>query len=140
MNTKDKILFILPHSIAGRLIVSSIKDGFEALGYICSFYDEIYGGEFAEEFSKNDYKYLISYDFTAINSIASISIVPRKAKGKRISNFEIASIVELEPREVESVDDEEENEAETSEDVEGIEPERSDDEVRDEINGQQRIF
>lgn len=67
MNTKDKILFILPHSIAGRLIVSSIKDGFETFGFECSFYDEIYGGEFLEEFSKKDYKYLISYDFTAIN-------------------------------------------------------------------------
>ena len=62
------------------------------------------------------------------------------AKGKRISNFEIASIVELEPREVENAEEEVENDAETAEDVEEIEPERSDDEVRDEINGQQRIF
>ncbi len=75
-----------------------------------------------------------------IDAMEFIAVKSYKAKGKRISNFEIASIVELEPREVESVDDEEENDAETAEDVEGIEPERSDDEVRDEINGQQRIF
>ena len=75
-----------------------------------------------------------------IDAMEFIAVKSYKAKGKRISNFEIASIVELEPREVENAEDEEENDAETAEDVEGVEPERSDDEVRDEINGQQRIF
>lgn len=76
-----------------------------------------------------------------IDAMEFIAVKSYKAKGKRISNFEIASIVELEPREVEIVEEEVvENDAETAEDVEDIEPERSDDEVRDEINGQQRIF
>lgn len=75
-----------------------------------------------------------------IDAMEFIAVKSYKAKGKRISNFEIASIVELEPREVENAEEEVENDAETAEDVEEIEPERSDDEVRDEINGQQRIF
>ncbi len=61
-----------------------------------------------------------------------------KAKGKRVSNFAIASIVEIEPREIQPTETTEV--IETTEESEPLEPERSDDEVRDEINGQQRIF
>ncbi len=73
-----------------------------------------------------------------IDAMEFIAVKSYKAKGKRISNYEIESIVEIEPREVEH------EEELATEDVEAtdepIEPERSDDEVRDEINGQQRIF
>ena len=72
-----------------------------------------------------------------IDATEFIAVKSYKAKGKRVSNFEIESIVELEPREV--APDETEEPVEETEDEE-VEPERSDDEVRDEINGQQRIF
>lgn len=75
-----------------------------------------------------------------IDAMEFIAVKSYKAKGKRISNFEIASIVELEPREIENVDSEAEAVEEDLKEIEEIEPERSDDEVRDEINGQQRIF
>lgn len=75
-----------------------------------------------------------------IDAMEFIAVKSYKAKGKRISNFEIASIVELEPREIENVDAEDEAVEEDLKETEEIEPERSDDEVRDEINGQQRIF
>ena len=75
-----------------------------------------------------------------IDAMEFIAVKSYKAKGKRISNFEIASIVEIEPREIE--DDEVEDVAGEAEldDTDVVEPDRSDDEVRDEINGQQRIF
>ena len=41
MKTGDKILAILPHSIAGRLIVSSMADGFESLGFKVDKFDEL---------------------------------------------------------------------------------------------------
>ena len=73
-----------------------------------------------------------------IDAAEFIAVKSYKAKGKRVSNFEIESIVEIEPREIAPEETEE-----PVEDVDGeeeSEPERSDDEVRDEINGQQRIF
>ena len=73
-----------------------------------------------------------------IDAAEFIAVKSYKAKGKRVSNFEIESIVEIEPREIAPEETEE-----PVEDVDGEEegePERSDDEVRDEINGQQRIF
>ncbi|MBR5899083.1 MAG: DNA gyrase/topoisomerase IV subunit A [Muribaculaceae bacterium] len=73
-----------------------------------------------------------------IDAAEFIAVKSYKAKGKRVSNFEIESIVEIEPREV-APEETEEPEEETAGEEEG-EPERSDDEVRDEINGQQRIF
>ena len=75
-----------------------------------------------------------------IDAMEFIAVKSYKAKGKRISNFEIASIIEIEPREIEETEiDEADNVAELD-DTDVIEPDRSDDEVRDEINGQQRIF
>ena len=77
-----------------------------------------------------------------IDAVEFIGVKSFKAKGKRISNYTIDSIVEIEPREVEITEGAEPDDidpGEVSED-EMIEPERSDDEVRDEINGQQRIF
>ena len=76
-----------------------------------------------------------------IDATDFIAVKSYKAKGKRISNYEIESIVEIEPIEVAPGEEEEPNSPNESptEDT-PIEPERSDDEVRDEINGQQRIF
>jgi topoisomerase-4 subunit A len=78
-----------------------------------------------------------------------IAVKSFKAKGKRITNFDVDHITELEPKispEDETEDAELETEVpnespdQTVEDDPDIEPERSDDEVRDEITGQKRIF
>ncbi len=74
-----------------------------------------------------------------IDAMEFIAVKSYKAKGKRISNWEIESIKEIEPREIEVVDEESEM-PETDGLSDEIEEDRSDDEVRDEINGQQRIF
>ncbi len=73
-----------------------------------------------------------------IDASEFIAVKSYKAKGKRISNFEIESIVEIEPRKIE--EEVVADEVPVNEEEEYVEPERSDDEVRDEINGQQRIF
>ena len=73
-----------------------------------------------------------------IDAAEFIAVKSYKAKGKRVSNFEIESIVEIEPREI--APEETEEPVEDTDGEEEGEPERSDDEVRDEINGQQRIF
>lgn len=75
-----------------------------------------------------------------IDAMEFIAVKSYKAKGKRISNFEIASIVEIEPREIEDAEDEDVTGEAELDDTDVVEPDRSDDEVRDEINGQQRIF
>lgn len=76
-----------------------------------------------------------------IDAAEFIAVKSLKAKGKRVSNYTIDSIVEIEPREIEPVDEPTEiPPAEVDAEVEELDPERSDDEVRDEINGQQRIF
>ena len=67
MKAGDKILAILPHSIAGRLIVSSMADGFSSLGFKVDIFDELFGSDFKSAFEKENYKYLTSYDFCAIN-------------------------------------------------------------------------
>ena len=77
-----------------------------------------------------------------IDASEFIGVKSFKAKGKRVSNYAIESIVELEPRPVEEMDDADDA-AEAVIDDEAaptVEPEMSDEEVRDEINGQQRIF
>ena len=77
-----------------------------------------------------------------IDAIEFIGVKSFKAKGKRISNYNIESITEIEPREIEVEEPQEPQVAEGEAPIEGeeLEPDRSDDEVRDEINGQQRIF
>ncbi len=71
-------------------------------------------------------------EFIAIKSV--------KAKGKRISNYSIESITEIEPAEVPQDEITEVEGDDPVQDVEPVEPELSDDEVRDEILGQQRLF
>ncbi len=76
-----------------------------------------------------------------INALEFIAVKSYKAKGKRLTTFEIAGVKEIEPLETDVDDDEIEPVDGGDELVEGpVEPDRSDDEVRDEINGQQRIF
>lgn len=67
METGDKILAILPHSIAGRLIVASMADGFTSLGFKVDKFDKLFEKDFSRTFKKENYKYLTSYDFCAIN-------------------------------------------------------------------------
>jgi topoisomerase-4 subunit A len=76
-----------------------------------------------------------------------IGVKSFKAKGKRVTNFDVERIIELEPKPMPESYDEDEatieddatQELQADDDSE-IEPERSDDEIRDEITGQQRIF
>ena len=77
-----------------------------------------------------------------VDAEAFIAVKSFKAKGKRLTTFAIASVEELEPKEV-APDDAEDvvaAETETFDEREDADETRSDDEVRDEINGQQRIF
>lgn len=80
---------------------------------------------------------IIASEFIAVKSF--------KAKGKRITNYEIAEIRELEPlgggEEAEEPDDAE-NPADAPEttDIPDVDDGKSEEEVRDEITGQQRIF
>lgn len=79
-----------------------------------------------------------------IDAVEFIGVKSCKAKGRRVSNLAVASITELEPRQIENEGDIQPEPAVAGDDEchadENVEPERSDDEVRDEINGQQRIF
>ncbi len=68
-----------------------------------------------------------------------IAVKSFKAKGKRVTNYSVESITEIEPAEVPEEELPEE-EPQQPVDVEPIEPEQSDDEVRDEIIGQKRLF
>ena len=70
-----------------------------------------------------------------------IAVKSFKAKGKRLTMFAVASVEELEPKAVAEPEEPEglEPDAGFVEDEE-VDADRSDDEVRDEINGQQRIF
>ena len=79
----------------------------------------------------------------AVYAMEFIAVKSYKARGKRLTTYAVDSLEELEPREVENVDDEDTAPSTAMPDDEAQEPieeERSDDEVRDEINGQQRIF
>lgn len=80
-----------------------------------------------------------------IDAVEFIAVKSFKAKGKRITTYTIDSVTELEPRETD-IDDEPAEYAAGTDDTEEndndspLEEERSDDEVRDEINGQERLF
>ncbi|MCM1504349.1 MAG: DNA gyrase/topoisomerase IV subunit A [Muribaculum sp.] len=70
-----------------------------------------------------------------------IAVKSLKAKGKRLTTYEISEVKEIEPVEVDDYEDADSVEDDAEEPSTGpVEPDRSDDEVRDEINGQQRIF
>jgi topoisomerase-4 subunit A len=80
-----------------------------------------------------------------IDAIDYIGVKSYKAKGKRVTTYTVDSIEEIEPREIEEVDEPDNSDDSNIDDEASTihnEPiqEKSDDEVRDEINGQQRIF
>ena len=79
-----------------------------------------------------------------IDAIDFIAVKSFKAKGKRLTTLPIDSISELEPRETNiDEDNNEQPQPDNADDIDNVdaqEPERSDDEVRDEINGQERLF
>lgn len=74
-----------------------------------------------------------------VDAAEFIAVKSCKAKGKRLTTYNVEKIEEIEPREV-NVADEPDETPEMPQDETPVEPDRSDDEVRDEINGQQRIF
>lgn len=79
-----------------------------------------------------------------IDAIDFIAVKSFKAKGKRVTTYTIDSVTEIEPRET-GLDDEEETASSSQSDMsdpsdDDTYTERSDDEVRDEINGQERLF
>jgi topoisomerase-4 subunit A len=83
-----------------------------------------------------------------------IAVKSLKAKGKRLTTYELDSVTELEPSIVESEENELDetmtdgnetsataaDDATSNDDNEKREPDLSDDEVRDAINGQERLF
>lgn len=73
-------------------------------------------------------------DFIAVKSL--------RAKGKRLTTYEVASIIEIEPREKPDPENmaESDGEADSEADEDDASGAQSDDEVRDELTGQQRIF
>lgn len=85
-----------------------------------------------------------------IDAIDFIAVKSFKAKGKRVTTYTIDSVTEIEPRETGLDDEEEETTSSSQSDSSDISDpsdpsddtytERSDDEVRDEINGQERLF
>lgn len=77
-----------------------------------------------------------------VDAMDFVGVKSFRAKGKRLTAYQVESIAETEPREVEVAEPEETEPAEGGDEAqnETIEPDRSDDEVRDEINGQLRIF
>ena len=78
---------------------------------------------------------IVASEFIAVKSF--------KAKGKRLTTFELGEVKELEPLDIDTQEEDiaPDADAQTDDqpDIEEIE-ERSDDEVRDELTGQQRIF
>lgn len=78
-----------------------------------------------------------------IDAAEFIGVKSFKAKGKRITTYSIESITEIEPREITTEEIEPADEAEDLDNenvATALDEERSDDEVRDEINGQERLF
>jgi topoisomerase-4 subunit A len=63
-----------------------------------------------------------------------------KAKGKRLSNFEVESIVELEPREVEEEEDVAMPVVDGQDETPDDEPVKSQRDIFDDLTGQRRLF
>ena len=59
------ILVILPISIAGRLIMNSVGNGFIQNGCSVTYYDELFGNNF-EEVIKKSYDAISGYDFSGL--------------------------------------------------------------------------
>lgn len=81
-------------------------------------------------------------DPLVVDAETYIGVKSVKARGKRLTTLGLASVEEIEPRPVEDMS-QEESQCDTGEDAganEVLEPDRSDQDVRDEINGQQKLF
>lgn len=63
---KNKVLAILPHSIAGRLIVKSLANGFVQNGYEVDYYDELHLDNFVEFIKNKEYFCITGYDFSPL--------------------------------------------------------------------------
>ena len=61
-----KILGILPHSIGGRLTISSVFDGFRQNGFEVKVFDELKQENFLDFIKEKNYEYLIGYDFSGL--------------------------------------------------------------------------
>ena len=61
-----KILGILPHSIGGRLTISSVFDGFRQNGFEVEVFDELKQENFLDFIKEKNYEYLIGYDFSGL--------------------------------------------------------------------------
>ena len=75
-----------------------------------------------------------------VDAMDFIAVKSYKARGKRLTTYAVDKVEELEPREVEDVEEDETEAAIPDDESAPDSEEKSDDEVRDEINGQQRIF
>lgn len=72
-------------------------------------------------------------DFIGVKSV--------KARGKRLTTYQLQSVEEIEPREDASLSEPQDAETDIEEiSSDAVEPDRSDEDIRDEINGQQRLF
>jgi len=65
-NEYKKILGILPHSIGGRLTISSVFDGFFQNGYTVEIFDELKNENFLNFIKNKYYDYIVGYDFSPI--------------------------------------------------------------------------
>lgn len=80
-----------------------------------------------------------------IHATEFIGVKRFTAKGKRLTTWNLASVTEIEPDPIPESDEEPEQEDNTDDNTESVDSEstdseRSDDEIRDEINGQERLF
>lgn len=60
------ILGILPHSIGGRLTISSIFDGFVQNGHAVEIFDELKQNDFLNFINGKKYDYIVGYDFSGL--------------------------------------------------------------------------
>ena len=61
-----KILGILPHSIGGRLTISSLFDGFIQNNHDVEIFDELKQNDFLEFIKNKNFDFISGYDFSAI--------------------------------------------------------------------------
>jgi len=123
-----------PSSRKQRFIGDNVKSSLIALS-------DAPGARFALTFGGDD----AWRDSIVIDAMDFIGVKSLKARGKRLTTYALANVTEVEPREIpqddiSDIDTDTENGNADSQETEMIEPDRSDDEVRDEINGQERLF
>lgn len=75
-----------------------------------------------------------------VDAVDFIGVKSLRARGKRLTTYTLGTVTELEPREMPEPETPTPDDDAAEVEHEILEPERSDDEVRDEINGQERLF